>query len=92
MDRKFTIFEEIIGQYRRLNTVGSELMVRLLPPLQEDEREPISYFMDRLIDMCEYALRNCNDWDMVGISIRDEVNMNTERRPLDTLAHLKKAL
>ena len=28
-----------------------------------------------MTDLCEHALRNCDDSDMVGISIRNKVNM-----------------
>jgi hypothetical protein len=32
MDRKFTVIDEITKSYRRFNTVGTQLTVRLLPP------------------------------------------------------------
>ena len=75
MERKFTIIDEITGQYRRFNTTETHLTVRLLPPTEGDERDPISYFMANVTALCEQALRNCDDSDMVGISIRNEVNM-----------------
>jgi len=40
MDRKFTIIGEITIQYRGFNTVGNQLTVRLLHPLDEGERAP----------------------------------------------------
>ena len=49
--------------------------MRLLTPQEWDENNPISHFMACVTSLCEYALRNCDDSDMVGVSIRDEVNM-----------------
>jgi len=71
------IIDEITRHYRRFNTVGTQITVRLLPPLEEGERrktkDSISYFIDNVTDQCEHALRNCDDSDMVVISIRNEV-------------------
>jgi len=86
MDRKFTIIDEITRQYRRFNTVGTQITVRLLsppsntvrplpPPSNENVSNPISQFLDSVTDLCEYALRNCDDSDMVSISIRNEVKV-----------------
>jgi len=75
MDRKFTIIDEITNTYRRFNTIRNQLNVRLLPPLNEEERDPISYFIDSVTNLCEHALRNCDVSDMVGISNRKEDNM-----------------
>jgi len=72
MDQKFTIIDEITWEYRRFNTRGTQLTVRLLPP---DEWDPVSHFIASAISLCEYALQNCDDSDMIGISIRNEVNM-----------------
>ena len=38
MDRKFTIVDEITRQYRRFNTVGTQLTIRLLPPPSDTVR------------------------------------------------------
>ena len=75
MDRKFTIINEITRQYRRFNTVGTQLTVRLLPPPVGEERDPVSHFIASVSNLCEHALQNCDDSDMVGVSIRNEVNM-----------------
>jgi len=91
MGSKFTIVDEITRQYRWFNTVGTHLTVRLLPPSDENAWNPISHFIDSpseenasipvsnflviVTDLCEYALRNCDDSDMVGISIRSVVNV-----------------
>ena len=55
MDFKFTIIEEITREYRLFNTVGTQLTVRLLPPSEENERNPFSYFIESVTDLCEYA-------------------------------------
>jgi len=40
-----------------------------------NERDPVSHFIASVISLCKYALQNCDDSDMVGISILNEVNM-----------------
>ena len=75
MDRKFTTVDEITRKYRRYNTVGTQLIVRLLPPSDEKASNPISHFLDSVIDLCEHALRNYDDSDMVCISTLNEVNV-----------------
>ena len=76
MDRRFTIIDYITRQYRRFNTVGTQPTVRPVPPL--DESDPISHFIASVTNLCEHALRNCDDSERVGISIRNEVNMKDE--------------
>jgi hypothetical protein len=56
MDHKFTIDDEITRQYRRFNTVGTQLPVRLLPPSDDYETEPMSHFVASMNDLFEYAL------------------------------------
>jgi hypothetical protein len=68
----FTIDGEINRQYRRFNTVGIQLTVRLLPP--SDATDPVTHFLTSVDDLFEYALRDCDDSDMVGITIRNSVN------------------
>jgi len=72
---RFTIDGEINRQYRRFNAEGSQLTVRLLPPIVGEDMNPVSHFLVSVTDLFEYALRNCNDSDMVGIMISNEVNM-----------------
>ena len=74
MESKFNVIDEINTLYRRFNAVGSQLTVRLLPPPEGDGNTPIQHFMACVTSLCEYALRNCDDSDMVGVSIRNEVN------------------
>jgi len=74
MDPKFTIIDEITREYRKFNTVGTQLNVRLLPPTAGDERDPVSHFIASVTNLCEHALQNYDESDMVGVSIRNEVN------------------
>jgi hypothetical protein len=72
---KFTIDDEITRQYRRFNAVGAELTVLLLLPAVGYDSDTITHFQSSVTDLFDYALRNCNDSDMVGLMIRNEVNM-----------------
>ena len=72
---RFTIDSEINRQYRRFNAEGSQLPVRLLPPIVGEDINPVSHFLSSVTDLFEYALRNRNDSDMVGITITNEVNV-----------------
>jgi hypothetical protein len=73
---RFTIDGEINRQDRRFNAVGTQLTVRLLPPAEGEDSNPMSHFMTSVTDLFEYALRNCEDSDMVGITIINEVNVH----------------
>jgi hypothetical protein len=68
----FTINGEINRQYRRFNSVGTRLTIRLLPP--SDDRDPVTHFLGSVNELFEYALRDYGDSDMVGSKIRNEVN------------------
>jgi hypothetical protein len=61
-------------QYRLFNAVGTQLTVRLQPPHEGENSNPMSHFLARVSDLFEYALRNCDDSDMVGITISNEEN------------------
>ena len=69
----FTIDGEIRRQYRGFNIAGTELTVRLVQ--RPDEDNPMSHFQARVTELFEYALRDCQDSDMVGLTIRNEVNV-----------------
>jgi hypothetical protein len=70
--RTFTIDGEINRQYRRFNTVGTQLTIRPLPP--SDDTDPVTHFLASVNELIEYDLRDCGDSDMVGITIHNEVN------------------
>ena len=77
---KFTIDGEITRQYRRFNAVGIELTVRLLPPARGDDSDDVTHFQASVTELFDYALRNCRDSDMVGLTIRNEVNMQEKAK------------
>ena len=72
---KFTIDSETTRQYNRFRAAGTELIVRLLPPAAGDSSDAITHFQASVNDLFDYALRDVNDSDMVGITIRKEVNL-----------------
>jgi len=72
---RFTIDSETHRQYRRFNAVGTELTVRLLPPALRDDTDAVTHFQASVNDLFDYALRDVNDSDMVGITIHNEVNL-----------------
>jgi hypothetical protein len=75
LPRFITIDEEITKENRLFNATGTELTVRLLPPADGDDSNTITHFQTGVTDMLEYTLRNCQDSDMVGLTTRNEVNV-----------------
>jgi len=71
----FTQDSETNRQYNRFRAVGAELIVRLLPPAVGDSSDAITHFQASVNDLFDYALRDVDDADMVGITIRNEVNL-----------------
>jgi hypothetical protein len=71
---RFTIEGEINRQYSWFNAAGSQLTILHLPPFVGEEN-PMSHFLASVSDLFEYALRNCCDSDMVGITITNEENV-----------------
>jgi hypothetical protein len=72
---RFTIDSETNRQYSRINAVGTELTVRLLPPAVGDDSDAITPFQASVNDLFDYVLRSVNASDMVGLTIHNEVNM-----------------
>jgi len=72
---RFTIDGEINRQYRRFSAESTQLTVHLLPPHEGQDSNPMSHFIASVTDLFEYALRNCDDSDMVGITITNGVNV-----------------
>ena len=64
---RLTIDSERHRQYSRFNARGTELTLRLLPPAVEDNPDAITHFQASVNDLFEYALRNSEDSDMVGV-------------------------
>ena len=74
MGRRFDILDRNTGQYRRFNAEVRQLTVRLNPP--SDASDPISHFLASVKDLFESVLNDVGDSDMVGITIRNQVNQN----------------
>ena len=55
--------------------MGTQLTVRLLAPSEDEDSNLMSHFLASVSDLSEYALQNCDDSDMVGITISNEVNI-----------------
>ena len=72
---RFNIDGEITRQYRRFNATGTEITVRLLSPPDRDDTNPMSHFEASVTELFEYALHNCQDSDMLGLTIRNKVNV-----------------
>ena len=66
--QRFEIVREIRRQYRRFNTTGTQLTVRL-NPLSSPDTGPIDHFLASANDLFKHALRGAGDGDMVGIVI-----------------------
>ena len=73
MSQRFEIEGEITRLYRCFNATGTQLSVRLLPPPLHDS-DPITHFLDGMSELFEYALSDCSESDMVGVTISNEVN------------------
>ena len=56
--------------------MGTQFKLCLLPPLDADDTDPVSYFLASVNDLLQPALQNASDSDMVGITIQNEINQN----------------
>jgi len=74
MDRRFDILDCNTRQYRRYNAVGRQITARLIPP--SDNSDPVTHFLDSVNDLVGHVLLDVGDSDMVGITIRNQVNQN----------------
>ena len=69
------MISETVTQYKRFNTVGDRLIVRLLPPTAADTNVAI-HFQESVMQVFDYALRDNANSDMVGVLIRNEHNQH----------------
>ena len=72
---RFKIDSETDREYSRFNARSTELTVRLLPPAVEDNQDAITHFQASVNDLFDYAMRNSEDLDMVGVTIHNEFNL-----------------
>ena len=69
------VISETVTQYKRFNTVGDRLIVRLLPPTSPDTNVA-NHFQESVMQVLDYALRDNADSDMVGVLyIMNIINM-----------------
>jgi len=74
MARRFEIVDKIRRQYRWYNAVGTQHTVRLLPP--EDNSDLVEHFITSVNALFGYVLQDVIDSDMVGITIKNQVNQS----------------
>jgi hypothetical protein len=69
MEDKFEIIEEVVRQYRKFNTEGTQIKVQLLHLPDDDETatNPVTHFEISMNALFDYTLRNVDDSDMVGL-------------------------
>ena len=76
MARRFEIEDTITRQYSRFNSLGTQLVIRLLPP--SDATDPVSHFLASLNDHFRHALQNVSDSVMLGLTTQNRVNQNNK--------------
>ena len=79
MPQRFEILSEVRREYRRFNTVGTQLTRCLNPPPVPDTN-PADHFLANVDDLFEHVLRDVVEADMVGIDIHSLINQNN--RPI----------
>ncbi len=75
MAHTFQIVREIRREYRRYNTICTQMTVRLNAPT-DPEINPVDHFPASVSDLFEHALQDVGDADMVGVAIHNEVNQS----------------
>ena len=85
MARRFEIVDTNTREYRRNNSVGRQLTVRLMLPL--DNTNPVAHFLASVNDLIEHALRDAGDSDMVRMNIQNQVKQND--KPIGVSFRLK---
>jgi hypothetical protein len=74
----FEVLNEVNRQYQRFNAQGTQLTIRLLPPPDDSNIDPITHFESSMNALFNYTLRNVDDSDMVGVVIQNE-NTQTDK-------------
>jgi len=76
MVRRFDILDWKTRQYRRNNAVGREITARFIH--HSGNSDPVTHFLASVNDLFEHVLHDVGDSDMVGITIRNQVNHNEQ--------------
>jgi len=74
MERRFDIPDRNTIQYRRYNAVGRQITARL--KTASENSDPLTHFPASVNDVFGHVLLDVGDRDMVGITIRNQVNQN----------------
>jgi hypothetical protein len=76
MFQRFTVLNEVNREYRRFEARGRELTVQVMAPPQHsvEARDIARYFAESVDELFEYALRDLDPGDMVGVSIHTADN------------------
>jgi hypothetical protein len=62
-----------LREYRRFNTVGTQLRVRHNPSTHPGTSNPVDHFLACMNGLFEHALQGAADSDMVWVPIRNDV-------------------
>ena len=81
MAHRFQVVREMRREYRRFNTIGTQMTVRLNAPT-DPEINPVDHFLASVNDLFEHALQEVGDADMVCVAIHNEVNQSDRPRGL----------
>jgi len=74
MARRFDILDRNTRQFRRYNAVERKTTARLIPP--SDNSDHVTHFLASVNDLFEHVLFEIGDSDLVGITIRKQLNQN----------------
>jgi len=88
MARRFDIQDRNTRQYRGYNSVGRQITASLIPP--SDNSDPVTHFLASVNNLFEHVLLDVGDGDMVGITIRNQVNQND--KPIGIIFRRKEPL
>jgi hypothetical protein len=76
MSQSFEIISEDRREYRRYNTVGTQLIVRLNPRTNPGTANPVNHIAASMNELFEHALKGAADSDNVEVAIRIDINQN----------------
>jgi hypothetical protein len=79
MASQYQVLDEVTRQYRRFRAQGTQIKVRLNPPPDDSNIDPITHFETCFNALFEYALRHVSDGDMVGLTIHNEGTENQQK-------------
>jgi hypothetical protein len=75
MTHKFEIVREIRREYTRFGTVGTQFTVRHNPSTDLNPNH-VDHFLTTVNELFEYVLQDVQDWDIVRVVIRNDINQS----------------